>query len=498
MFKKLSLYFLTLLLPCHIGAQVFPKEGSVLNYRLIGFSLPAAPETGKYKIEIATGNYDEQRSFDKNIIHTIYSEKNKIIIEVPAFGCQYTWRVEYFPASGRASGIKDILHHFSTGAILNTDTSVSRLRILNNTQKYKDAFIFIDATRTLYDMKGKPVWFIPDFDTSNYSGNLRDVKISPQATVTFITDSAAIEMDYNGKILWQNKDIATHHEFTCLSNGHYMCIGAERVFWKLPSSGDSVAQNTTDSARFYRSVEFGTLVELDKNSNVIWRWRVADYVKNSDIFLQKKADDPFYTDMHENSFYFDQRDNTVYLSFKRISRIIKIKYPEGDILNTYGAIYKPGTTKMANALFCNQHSISVTDDGYLLIYNNNVCTENAMPGILMMKEPINANGKLEKIWEYACTIDDTTGIEQKKPYFFPSGGNVTELPDRSMFVSMSKPYSKLFIIDRDKKILWSAIPEKYNAKQKKWHPDNTYKASIITTRSDLEKLIWSSEKKSIQ
>ena len=54
----------------------------------------------------------------------------------------------------------------------------------------------------------------------------------------------------------------------------------------------------------------------------------------------------------------------------------------------------------------------------------------------------------------------------------------------------------MFIVNKDKKELWSAVYEKYNVTTKKWEmPDKTvYRASIITSRKELEQLIWNSEK----
>ena len=106
----------------------------------------------------------------------------------------------------------------------------------------------------------------------------------------------------------------------------------------------------------------------------------------------------------------------------------------------------------------------------------------------MFQEPANNKGTLKKIWEYQCTVE---GNNDRK---FNHGGSVTELPDGSMFVCMASNYSKVFIVNHDKKTLWSAIPEKWNATYRKWVDTHQYKASIIS-REQLEKLIWNSEKK---
>jgi hypothetical protein len=122
----------------------------------------------------------------------------------------------------------------------------------------------------------------------------------------------------------------------------------------------------------------------------------------------------------------------------------------------------------------------------------------------MFREPTSGKTGLEKIWEYQCTPD---GINRRKQLSVPqkdlngrllqahhtSGGNVIEMPDNSLFVSMSGPYCKVFIVSQDKEILWSALPEKRNPVEKEWNPVSEYRASIIT-REQLENVIWNSER----
>ena len=62
-----------------IAAQILPKDGSKLNYRLIGFSFPKQPEASKYNVEIAAGNYDTEDSFKRHIVKKIETTYNRVI-----------------------------------------------------------------------------------------------------------------------------------------------------------------------------------------------------------------------------------------------------------------------------------------------------------------------------------------------------------------------------------------------------------------------------------
>ena len=492
------------IIPTQGSTQVLPKEGGKLHYRIIGFSFPKISNKNSYTIQIAKGNYNTVDSFKKNVTITLNSRKNKIVAEVPAFGTAYTWRVVYHnPTSSDTAGG---LNHFSTNYIKLVDTNNTRLRIIRSAVKYKDAYVFLDGTKTLYDMKGNPVWSLPDIN--GVGAPPRDLKLTPQKTITFLLDNHAYEINYDCDILWKSPNDGKvsgtlgegyNHEFTRLRNGHYMVLGKKPFLWELPTTIDSSVLNApgeiivhdTIAKKYYQKMEFGTVIEYDTSGKVLWSWNPSEYLKNSDLYYRRTLEGLFDLDVHENSFFFDEHDQVIYLSFRDVSRVLKIKYPEGNVLASYGGAYKPGNREVQKGLFCHQHSCRFSEDGYLYLYNNNGCNPNERPKVIMMKEQGGAKDSLKKVWEYEC---DLPGMNEKTPIdpAFMAGGNVLELPDHSLFVSMCVLYGNVFIISKDKKILWNAISEIYNPAKKKWKVQASYRASIITHK-DLEDLVWKEE-----
>lgn len=506
MSKILGMLLFLFLIPSKLKSQIQPGEGCKLHYRLIGFSFPAElKHVSTYKLEIAKGYYNSEDSFKKNIVKTLSSKENKIIAEVPFFGCQYTWRVIY---AGKHTNLTIThLYHFSTLIIPNVDTNNTRLRIMHVAEKYKDAFVFLDGTKTLYDMNGHPVWFVPDIEGSeNENIDIRDLKATHQYTITYLNNVNIYEINYNGNILWKgpkNGNVSGdstehyHHEFTRLQNGHYMVLGMEYVLWNrnLPFSKDSNSLNIPNAGINNKTVgqnnwksPFGTIIEYNEKGNVVWSWKSSQYFMTSDIMYYKDTLKSPFMDVHDNSFCFDEDAKVIYVSYKKLSRIIKIKYPEGTVINTYGEIYKPGVPIAGNGLFCGQHAIRHSQTGCIFLFNNNDCNNGQPPKIKRLKEPNKYDEQIKKIWEYECTI------EGNYPGKFHTGGNVLELPDQSIFVCMGSSYCKIFIVSPDKKILWSALPEKWNPSEKKWNVCSQYRASIITSRKELEHLIWNEEK----
>jgi len=495
--RIISLLFFSFIIVPQLHARIFPEENSTLNYRLIGFCFPAPHHVNNYSIEIALGNYNTADSFKKHIILSRYADTNRLIAEVPFFGKDYTWRI-VFTTRNSTKIYNSRLYHFSTGYIPAVDTNLNRLRILTSAQKYKDAFVFVDALGVLYDMNGLPVWYLPP-NKENSNNNLRDLKLSPLGTITYLMDRGIFEINYNGKILWKTPDtsIMYHHEFSRLSNGHYMVLGLEFLLCHSPSLQDSSSFSVVDekakrdSTKIYKKIAFGTLIEYDEKGNVVWLWRTVDYVMHSDLLYSYYSGG--YTDQHDNSFFFDEQNKEAYISFKGLCRVIRVKYPDGNVLNTYGKIftkdnpvmYHKGYMENRNDFFCGQHACRRSQKGYLYLFDNG-CDPDVPSKIVIMRQPLSDKDSLQIIWEYT--------FQDKAMHMIGGGGNVTELPDQSIFASMGPQNSKLFIVNPDKEIVWNAISETWNKNEKKWEMTSSYRASIISNYKDLEQLIWNSEK----
>lgn len=495
------------------GAQLWPGENSELNYRLVGFSFPSSPElqAHSYVIEIACGKYTDDHSFKKQMVVQVQSATSKVIVTLPFFGTQYTWRTVY-----KRSGKKDIyskFHHFSTLTIPNVDTSFTRLRIVDDAKQYKDAYVLMDGSRVLYDMKGAPLWFLPDIDSLIAKGGfVRDLKHTVQGTITFLAGNQqgfnAYEVNYNGKILWRGPDngIASggksedyHHEFTRLCNGNYMILGNEwlDVFLKISANKDSSlifgnSENHLSSAETVIKIDhkpFGILVEYDERGNVVWSYRSSNYFRTSDLLYNTDADGKINVNVHDNAFFFDEKAKVVYMSFKDINRIVKIRYPDGTVLASYGEPCKG--SKYDAGLFCGQHCCRRSDSGYLYLFNNNTCNAPANPKITLLREPATQNDTLKKVWEYEFTNEGLTNA-QLSNLSSVSGGSVFELADHSFFSCMGNMQGITLIVNRGKEVLWKAVPETWDKNLKRWNILAQYRADIIMNRHDLEQLIWKS------
>ncbi len=472
MTTSLRLLFLILCLAGNANGQQAPAEGSELNYRIVGFLLTKAASG---RLEIALGRFNDDVSFERNLILTKEVTTKKIMAEVPFFGREYTWRYK---------GMEhEKFHHFKTMTADNIDSNVNRLRILQKAMSFKDAYVFVDGTRALYDMGGRPIWFLPNiwhFPGGNFE--VRDMKQTPQGTVTFILGDSAFEVNYEAKILWRgpNNGIVSgkggegyHHQLTRLGNGHYMVLGNQYI------TGNNISGSKPDAR-----IPFGTVIEYDEHSKVVWSWKSWDYFKGTDLSARKNAAGAPDPTVHENAFYFDEKTRMLYVSFRNASTVLKIKYPEGNVLAAYGDM----SEGKSEGLFCHQHSCKVSEQGELYLFNNNTCSTPAIPTLIKMREK---TGRLEKAWEYVCILDD--GVK-RTPMDFVSGGNVAELPDHSILASMSAPnWTRVFIVSQNRKMLWNAAPERKNLNNGAWMPLLLYSCNIVRDKKELERLVWSAQ-----
>jgi hypothetical protein len=175
----------------------------------------------------------------------------------------------------------------------------------------------------------------------------------------------------------------------------------------------------------------------------------------------------------------------IYVGFKHISRIVKVRYPDKKLLAVYGEEFKPGIPQIGNGLFCGQHSISITHDHQLLIFNNNTTEAGKAPTVLKAEE-CGKGKELRKVWERTCAVDTLRKLS------YVQGGNALELSDGNILVCVGSSSGKAYITDTSGKILWDGQPEEYDSVRHSWQSYPQYRVGVIENHKELERLIWNS------
>lgn len=473
-----------------------PVEGSKLNYTLAGFSVPEENDITEYEFKIAKGTFNDKKQFEKNIILVKRDTSNKTLIKLPSFGTEYTWQVTYLKKKKEKTSGK--LFHFATDTSSYVDEDKYRLRVLANNYADSNLLFFVDYSRVIYNLKGEPVWFLParpEYKASKM--NLRDMDLSPQNTITFVTGLGAYETDIDGNVLW-TKNVKTildkdkekssraqreslsnayHHDFTKTSKGTYMCLQNDTVLKKICNLTDIDIIETLDTVRdrrlvkkkdgYYLNIEMGKLVEYDKAGNMIWQWRSSGYFTDEEILgTARNAEVPLGT-THMNAFFFNEKDSSVYIGFRNVSNIVRVKYPTNEIIASYGGSIH-GSTK---DFFVLQHSCRINTEGDLYVFNNDVKGDSNQSKILIIKVD-TLKGEEKIVWEFGCAIDDSTAAVATR------GGNVVELADGSMLCCMGTT-NRIFIVDKDKQVLFNALSEQFLQEEQVWTRSLQYRANPL-------------------
>jgi hypothetical protein len=476
--------------------RIFPIDGTSLHYRMVSFSFPESPIALSYGIEIAHGNLQSLGSFNASKLQTRKCNSTTTIEEVPFFGTTYTWRYIYNTAKGQQ---KSPLYHFSTLSAPVTDTDQIRLRVTKNIGAYKDMYVFVDAAKALFDMNGNPIWFLPENEILlEGNGVLQDLKFTPQGTITFLNNSHFFEISYDGTILTKlfktdakgrPSSVGYHHQGSRLKNGHYIVLGNEEIPETEPRGAFSTDMPVTTRATTpeYLNGVYGTLEEFDTKGSLVWQYKTSEYLINAITKNKLSVKENLFLDIHVNAFWLDEEHAVLYMGFKNIDRIFKISYPAGELLEILGGPYTPGQDDVTHNLFCHQHAM-ITQGNNLFVYNNNDLDSLPVPKIEMFRTTGWTEYGLKPEWEFQFPL-------RPKSSNTTSGGNVIYLPDGSVFASLSFPYSSIYIVNMNKEIKWESVLEKKNADTKTWVEMPTYRASVITSKSDLNNVIRYGHKK---
>lgn len=482
------LTFLFIIQYSDVFARIIPSEGDTLNYIIACFSVPKDRDVSKYIFTIAEGNYTTIDEFSKHVIIKTKPGSNTQVVELPAFGKVYTWAVTYRDKANKLHQPVQ-LNHFRTGYDLRVDTNLYRLRIIKTADVHSDAYIMPDKIGVIYNMQGSPVWYLPYADQS-----VTDLKQTSTGTFTYIDKDGAYEIDYNGNKVWEAPNEGKvngesteryHDQLTKLNNGNYMIMGNEIVLRPMSDSyipADSLQDKFIyKDGRWFCKVESGVLIEYDAHGNVIWSWKASSEYTEDTYFGRTYWQDVLRESTGMNAFYFDEKNKTIYISFSKLNNIVKIQYPDGQLLAVYG---KPGNAerqKISAKLFYNQHDIKLTGKGTIYLYNNNTFGLNKMSTINAWREYNNPSQGLQKIWEYSCILDDSSTFIRSE-----YGGTIYVFSDSTVFAATGSA-SRMFLINPGKELAWDAIPEKRD--KNTWIPVPYDKVGVIGKKNDFIKSV---------
>lgn len=466
---------IVLLSMCSIPAlaKMLPENGAVLTQTHIMFEYDQVPGATKYQVIIKQNN-----AINKASEMTFTSASLACLVtEGLQFGSEYSWRAEAL-RSGKIISSSP-WQQFSIAWSQKIDTSFVQYHITHAGKKaYHNDLLFIDHLGALITRTGEPVWYFPEdkLPPSNDQFNFRAMRMTRDGTITFIYNGKAMDRGIDGFPLWDaplNTDLSGaevetyHHDLKKLTDGTYMVCGYH--FENEPGYYDEKLQC---------HVRYNTLLQFNSSGSLVWFWNEQKHVNKSVIFRNFTSTETEIAGTHLNGFDLNPTDSSIILSFRNTSEVMKIDMNNfGKVVHTWTGPYSP---KNANneINFSSQHGPSVTPEGHIIIYNNNINNDRASdkvnnPKVLIVSNP-GKNKPSVKLWEYEMVWDKRPeGVQGKEGY-------AMMLPNKNILINTGGA-ERMLEVTPAKKIVWECTYQKYDSAALVWKPFNNYRCGITSS-----------------
>jgi len=164
---------------------------------------------------------------------------------------------------------------------------------------------------------------------------------------------AALEADWNGRILWEVREPNHHHDGLLLKNGNVLLLCAAELPMETASRVKGGRPGTEANGKIWADY----LVEFTKDGKKVWEWRTWDHLDPGEYpipLIQNERSE--WT--HGNAIA-ELADGNLLISFRNISTVVKIDRKSGQV------VWKLGAPPLSG-----QHAPVPLPNGNILIFDN--------------------------------------------------------------------------------------------------------------------------------
>ena len=241
---------------------------------------------------------------------------------------------------------------------------------------------------------------------------------------------AAMEVDWNGKVLWEVRRPDHHHDGRLLKNGHIILVcGAE-----LP---DGIAKQVrggrpgteVDGKKMWADY----LVEMTTDGKVVWEWRTWEHLDPAKESLTAVQDDR--AEWTHCNAVIELPDGDLLASFRNISTIVRIDRRTGRVA------WKLGAPPLAG-----QHAPAPLPNGNILIFDNG---PHRLDETFPFSRVIEVNPATNQIvWTY----------QEPLPFNFysPRISNAERLPNGNTLINEGS-FGRFFEVTPDGEVVWEYV-----------------------------------------
>jgi Arylsulfotransferase (ASST) len=164
---------------------------------------------------------------------------------------------------------------------------------------------------------------------------------------------AAMEVDWNGRVLWEVRQPDHHHDGRLLRNGNVLLLCATALPEEVARQVRGGIPGTEDDGRMYADY----LVEMTTSGETIWEWRVWEHLDPATRPITAPGDTR--AEWTHGNTVIELPNGKILLSMRNISTIVRIDRQTGQI------DWELGPPPLSGA-----HAVNPLPNGNLLIFDN--------------------------------------------------------------------------------------------------------------------------------
>jgi arylsulfotransferase ASST len=240
---------------------------------------------------------------------------------------------------------------------------------------------------------------------------------------------AALEADWNGKVLWEVRQRDHHHDGRLLRNGNVLLLCAA----ELPDDLAKKIQGGLPGTEVNGKIWSDYLVELTKDGRKVWEWRAWEHLDPAkDVITAAQDNRAEWT--HGNAV-MELPDGDVLVSFRHISTIIKIRRQTGEV------VWKLGAPPLSG-----QHAPTPLANGNILIFDNG---PHRLDQSFPFSRVIEVNSLTNEIvWKYQESIPSN--------FFSPRISNAQRLPNGNTLINEGW-FGRFFEVTPEGEVVWEYV-----------------------------------------
>ena len=241
---------------------------------------------------------------------------------------------------------------------------------------------------------------------------------------------SAMEVDWNGKVLWEIRRPDHHHDGRLLKNGNVMLLCAA----ELPDAiAARVKGGRAGTEVGGRKMWADFLVEMTTSGSVVWEWRAWEHLDpDTDRITALQDGREEWT--HGNAIH-EEPDGNLLVSFRDISTVIRIERGTGRILWKLGAPPLSG-----------QHAPNRLANGNILMFDNG---PHRLDDTFPFSRAIEVNPATNEIvWKYQEA--------RMWNFFSPRISNAERLPNGNTLINEGM-FGRFFEVTPQGDVVWEYV-----------------------------------------